>query len=383
MGIPFKTSKPFTLGAELELQLLNPSRLRLTSSSVQILENLGFPKNTKAEMYQCMLEMTSGICAHATEVGQQLAVEVNRTLIAARELDVVLAAAGLHPTDTHQNAKLFPEARYARLVAQQRWVANRLLIFGFHIHIGMRDAEHAVRMINGISWYLPLLLALSSSSPFFRGEDTKLASCRTTFFEAIPTGGHGCQFTSWPQFEQLFAALKKAGTVFSPRDIWWDVRPSPELGTIEVRICDAPSTLSEAVALIALCHLICERIDRMMQNRAPAPAPFWLLRENKWRAARDGVAAEFISDESGSVVTAKDWLWQLIDEMADRVRAHGYTAHMNLLKTIVVLGSSSDRQRQAFIASGGDFRAVGRHLVEEFVSDRPNWARADHGGKSA
>lgn len=383
MGIPFKKSKPFTLGAELELQLLDSSRLCLKSSSIQILERLASPKNTKAEMYQCMLEITSGICNHATEVGEQLAREVSQTLIAARELDVVLASAGLHPTDTHQDAKLYPDPRYARLVAQQRWVANRLLIFGFHIHIGMRDAEHAVRIINGISWYLPLLLALSSSSPFFRGEDTRLASCRTTFFEAIPTGGHGCQFTSWPQFELLFAALKQAGTVFSPRDIWWDVRPSPELGTIEIRICDAPSTLSEGVALIALCHLICERVDRMMRDRSPVPAPFWLLRENKWRAARDGVAAEFISDESGSVVTAREWLWLLVEDMADKIREHGYGAHMNLLKKIAVQGSSSDRQRKAFIAGGENFHSVGRHLAEEFVSDRPNWGCAESDGKSA
>lgn len=370
MKVPFKESRALSLGAELELQILEADSYALSSSSIAILEKLPACPNFKSELFQSMIEITSNICHNAFEVGDQLSAATAEVWSVCEKMGLTLASAGLHPCETSVGAKIFPHERYMRLLRDRRWVAGRLLMFGFHVHVGVRNGDQAVHMMNGLSSYLPLILALSASSPFFAGEDTQLASCRTTFFESLPTGGHACPLANWSEFEKMYAGMKQAGAVESPRDLWWDIRPSVDLGTIEVRICDAPATISEAVAIVALIHLLAIKFDQdfVAKRRSPV-VPIWLARENKWRAARDGVQARLIVNEEGLTIPLKEVLWRLLDELAPLIRSQGYSAPMQHLKTIALLGSSSDRQRQVFFASGENHSAVVKNLSDELSAD--------------
>lgn len=362
-----------TLGAELELQLVNRNTLDLSSSSLEVLKRVGNLNSVKAEIYQSMIEITSEVCQNAHEVGRDLRQALAKLLDVCDELDLGLVSAGTHPFAEYEEGKLFPEARYRRLLENHQWIAKRLLIFGLHVHIGMRSGEHAIRVANALLEYLPLLLSLSSSSPFCQSNDTQLASSRTTFFESLPTGGHPCTFSSWTEFKEIYEQMRLSGSIEGPKDLWWDIRPSPNLGTIEIRICDSPATIREAEALVALIHLLCQKIDgEIAMGKTFPPPPLWLLRENKWRAMRRGVGAQLIVAENGQTKSVQQVLSETLVDVSPLVDLHGYKEQMSLLEKIARQGASADRQRKRFEQTA-DFQGVLHSLMEELRTDSPSW----------
>lgn len=371
----FAPSQPLTLGVEIEVQLLDPDSLDLNPKSPQLLASLThLGDRVKAEIFQSMLELNTGVCNTAHEVRQDLGESIEETSKIASTHGLRLASSGTHPFALYNQRILYPAERYQQLIDRNQWIARRLMIFGMHVHVGMRDGEHAIQMSNAALHYLPMLLALSASSPYWHGEDTELASSRITFFEALPTGGHPCQVATWEEFTDLYAKLLKCEAIRSPKDLWWDIRPSPSYGTIEFRICDGLSNLEETVAITAFIHAMCVYIDRQLATgRRFLPPPDWILRENKWRASRWGVESKLIVNDKGDTAPLRELVSHLLSELAPICSEMKYESEFETIRKVMELGNSSERQRKIARATNGDMKAVTEFNAREFELRRPIW----------
>lgn len=362
------SSTPLTVGAEIELQLLDPVSFDLTPCSPDVLKRVGPTTKIHAELFQSMIEVNSGICRDVHELERDISASVALLRRITDQIGVKLAASGTHPFAHYQERKLYPAPRYQALIDRNQWIARRLMIFGLHVHVGMRDGEHAIQMNNALLHYLPLLLALSASSPYWRGEDTELASSRITIFEALPTGGHPCLVKDWADFEALYDKLQKTNSVRSVKDIWWDIRPSPGFGTIEVRICDGLPTLKETMGVVALIHALTHVIDQQLQTGKRFPPPSeWIMRENKWRASRYGMDADMIVDEAGHLKPMRELVLEVLAEVTQETKLN-YETFFQSIRDNLDRGFSYNRQR-----SFANTLEVTRHLNREFESNRPEW----------
>ena len=373
MPLPFAHSPELTLGVELELQLLDPQTRDLTPATGKVLELLGPDHpNVRPELYQSMLEVSTGVCRDVGQVRRELTETVELVRGACETIGVTLASSGSHPFARYSERIIYPAERYETLIDRNRWVARRLMIFGMHVHIGARDGAHAMALINGLMPYLPHVLALSASSPFWQGLDTGLASSRITIFEALPTAGHPCVFDTWPEFEAAFDAMVASHAITSMKDIWWDIRPSPDYGTVEVRVCDCPATVSETVAIVALIHSLAAWIDE--EYREPTgqlrAQPYWVVRENKWRASRWGMDAEAVVNDRGETVLLRDDSAALLADLAPHAERIGAREFLQALAQPLGYGASYERQRRVY-QRARSFKAVAHALVEEFRHGAP------------
>ena len=373
MPLPFTGSPDLTLGVELELQLLDPITRGLSPACDRVLEVVGKDHpNVRPEIFQSMLEVSTGVCRDVAQVRRELEETVATVRRAAEDVGVTLASSGSHPFARYSDRIVYPAERYPDLIDRNRWIARRLMIFGMHVHIGARDGAHAMGLINGLTPYLPHVLALSASSPFWQGQDTGLASSRITIFEALPTAGHACVFDTWQEFEYAFDAMIASRAIKSPKDIWWDIRPSPGYGTVEVRIADCPATLSETMAIVALLHSLAAWIDeelRQPTGRLRTP-PYWAVRENKWRASRWGLDADAVVDDRGQTVLLRDDLRAILTDLAPHAERIGARAELQGVARPLERGGSYERQRRIHEREGS-LVAVVDALVDEFRNDKP------------
>jgi glutamate---cysteine ligase / carboxylate-amine ligase len=371
----FGPSKALTLGVEVEVQLLNKNSLDLTPVSPIILSSI--EKNQekiKAEIFQSMLELNTGICQNAHEVRTDLGMTMDIVKDVCQRKDIRIASSGTHPFANVLDRIIYPADRYQDLIDRNQWIARRLVIFGVHIHIGMRNGEHAIQMNNALLHYLPLFLALSASSPFWSGENTQLASSRITFFEALPTGGHPCQVNSWQEYTDLYGKMIRSKAIRSAKDIWWDIRPSPHYGTIEIRICDGFATLAETVAVTALVHALCIYIDKQLgTGKKFAPPPDWIMRENKWRASRWGIDSELIVDNDGQTAHFHHLIFDLFKELEPILAEQNYLQEAEFIKQILEKGPSYKRQRTIASLNDNDLKVVTDFLAREFALGKPLW----------
>jgi len=325
----------------------------------------------RPEIFQAMIEVSTGICRDVPAVRRDLDAVLAEVRQAADSLGFRLASAGSHPFARHRERLVYPADRYQGLIDRNRWVARRLMIFGLHVHVGMRSGEHAMATINGLLPYLPHLLALSASSPFWQGSDTGLASSRTTIFEALPTAGHPCTFRDWAHFERVHDAMVASRAIRSVKDIWWDIRPHPDYGTVELRICDGLPTLGETTALVALVHALCARLDEGYQRgERPTPPAQWMLRENKWRASRWGWDADVVLDPDGRTRPLRELLACLADELEPYAGRVGATAGLAAARAMLARPPSYERQR-ALYARHGSLLPVTDALISELARDAP------------
>lgn len=374
--LKFKENESLTLGAEIEVQLINPVDGDLKSIAPAILESIeevGSYPRIKPEIFQSMIEIDTPICTDVFQMGNSLRESLAVLRLSASQHDAKLIMAGTHPFAQYSQRLLSDanDGRYFNLIDRNRWIARRLQIFGLHVHLGMRNGDHAIAMNNALCHYLPVILALSASSPFFQSEDTGLASSRITFFEAIPTGGHPYLLNSWQDFQELIGRLVRSQSITSIKDLWWDIRPNVEYGTIEIRIADCPPTIKETESIIALVHALTHFIDSEIQSgRRFAPPPEWVLRENKWRASRYGLEAELIHDSQGTTFSFPNLWAQLRKSLDPVVQSFGYQDYFKFLDQIVDRGASYYRQRQNF---NGDYKSVIDHLIRENEADQPEW----------
>ena len=289
----------------------------------------------------------------------------------ADELGYLVACAGTHPFSKWGEQRITESERYHRLVDQCQWPARRLMIFGVHVHVGIVSGEKAIAISNGLTTYLPHLLALSASSPFFNAADTGLASCRTKIFESLPTAGLPYRLLNWAEFQRLMITLVNAKAIESIREIWWDVRPHPGFGTIEVRICDGLPTLDEVVAVTALIQALVVWLGDQYDEGMYLPLHrHWIVRENKWRAARWATDAEIIIDEDGNLERLDESLAALVEAVTPVARRLGSETELQRIGPMLSAGPSYRRQRRIYEETG-DYGAVMKALVREFRENAP------------
>lgn len=368
--LPFACSPRLTLGVEVEIQLIDWRTHDLCPAAPRILEALGGEtERIKAEIFQPMLEINTGICDGVEDVRKDLAACLSTLRSVADPLGVDLAVSGTHAFGDYDERVLYPSERYRYVLQQRQWFAQRLLIFGLHVHVGMRDGDHAIAMMNGIAPYLPLLLALSSSSPFWTGSDTGLASARTAVFESVPNAGAPHFFRDWAHFSRYVGRMERSKSIRSLKDLWWDVRPNPSYGTLEVRICDGLPTLMETLAIVGLIQSLFAWLDERYRAGEKFEPPSWpLYRENKWRVVRWGPDTELAWTEDGDTLHARELLERRLRDVEGLAGTLGAAPFLAPLAAMSSGRTSTDRQRQAFRATRA-LAGVTDVLVQELKSD--------------
>ncbi|MFV1980309.1 MAG: glutamate--cysteine ligase [Rhodothermia bacterium] len=367
--IPFNGSPDPTLGVELEIQIVDPETMNLTSRSVQILEKLDEDSPIKQELTQSTVEVITGVCETVAKTRADLTRSFETLYEIGDELGHTYAAAGTHPFAKWREQDIYPNDRYQDLVRRIQWPARRLMIYGLHVHVGVESGEKAIAIMNALTRYIPHLLVLSASSPYLDREDTGLASTRTKIFETMPTAGLPFRLANYSEFQTFMNSLLRADAIESIREIWWDIRPHPGFGTVEVRICDCPSTLTETAALTALVQCMVVWLDQCYdRGLMPELLRPWIVRENKWRAARYGLEASMIVDNAGTQNQITDDIRTLVSQLAPISARLDCSHELEDILGILDGGASYQRQRRLF-GETGNFERVVEDLSRSLRSD--------------
>ena len=357
----------FTIGVEEEFQIIDPKTCELRSHVMQLVNEVSpsIQDQVKHEMHQSIVETGTKICENVGE----LRIEMHRTrgeLIAAAErAGLQVAAAGTHPFSSWIDQVISPGERYENIVEELQQLARSLLIFGMHIHVAMPDKQTTIDMMNMVRYFLPHLLSLSTSSPFWMGRNTGLKSFRTTVFRRFPRTGVPELFQSWSEYENFVNLLVHLNCIDNPKKIWWDVRPHPVFGTLEFRMCDVTTKVEEACAIAALTQAIVVKLHRLYtSNQSWRIYRRALIEENKWRAARYGIEGKLVDFGKELEVPTKILIPEMLELVDDVVDDLGSRSAVNYVHTILNEGTSAERQLRVFEQTG-DLRAVVQHVVAE------------------
>ncbi|MEV2274235.1 glutamate--cysteine ligase [Nocardiopsis sp. NPDC049922] len=371
MGIAFKSSERATLGVEWELQLVDRRTRHLRQEAQELLSELpdlsagADVPPLRHELMQSQVEVVTGICETVEDAKRDLTRNIQRMRDVLEPRGTTLTCSGTHPIDDWRDQSLSPGERYGELVEQMQWLARRILTCGVHVHVGVRSKEKAIPMVNALAKFLPHFLALSASSPFWSGHDTGLASARSVVFGALPTSGPPPNLSGWTAFEEYLETLLRAGTIASIKEVWWDIRPHPDFGTIEIRMFDGIPTLREVGMAAALCQSLVELFDHQLDRGYGLPnPPSWLVSDNKWRATRYGLDARVITDGHGTTVPIRDDLYELVRELRPVAARLGCAEDLDLVSETLDKGASYERQR-AVVAEGGSLDDVVDMLAAE------------------
>ncbi len=309
-AFPFHASVPGSLGVEMEWITVDTHSGAQIPAAPPLLSRVGKTPRIKAELFTSTIEINTEIHAQTTGCIAELASLHNRVsrLLAAQQAS--LLASGTHPFSSWRDQAVSNDVRYHRLLERLRWMARRFNIFGIHVHVGMPDGDACITALNHLLPVMPVFLAISANSPFWIEHDTGLASARIKIFEGLSQGGMPFYFESWRDFEHCASRLMATGSIDSVRDIWWEMRPHPDFGTLEVRIGDMPATRADALTYVAYV-----RAEAMAAIHAPAKARVHpsLIRENRWRACRYGMHATIIDPETEALIPVLDWIEKRLD----------------------------------------------------------------------
>ena len=365
----FGAGEPYTLGVEEEYMLLDPETFDLVQHVETVLEEVRgseFEAHINAELMQSVVEITTPVCRTAPDVEQEL-----RSLRAyvgdvAREKRLRVGSAGTHPFSLFERQRITARDRYRHLIDQMQYVARRELIFGLHVHVGVDGPEKAVQVVNGLLLHLPQLLALSASSPFWRGEPTGLASSRQMIFAAFPRSGPPPRFRDYADYAAVVNQLEKTGCIADYTHIWWDIRLHPRLGTVEIRICDAVTRIEDAVAIAAFCQaLVKHYAERFERGDEIATYHRILTTENKWLAARYGLEAPVMDLATGrrNRVPLAQLIRRALRELEPHAGELGSERELEGIRAILSRGNGADRQLRTFNANR-DIVEVVREIAE-------------------
>nr|WP_308124206.1 glutamate--cysteine ligase [Mycolicibacterium xanthum] len=366
--IDFAASAGPSLGVEWEFALVDADTRDLSNEAASVLAELGQNPRVHKELLRNTVEIVTGICANAGEAIDDLRSTLRpvRDIVHGRGME--LFCAGTHPFAKWSAQKLTDAPRYAELIKRTQWWGRQMLIWGVHVHVGVTSAHKVMPIITSMLNYYPHLLALSASSPYWDGEDTGYASNRAMMFQQLPTAGLPFQFQEWREFEDFVADQKKTGIIDHMNEIRWDIRPSPHLGTVEVRIFDGVSNLAELSALVALTHCMIVDLDRRLDAGESLPVmPPWHVQENKWRAARYGLDAIIILDADSNERLVTEDVEDLLDRLTPVAESLGCVDELAGVADICRDGASYQRQRRVAEEHDGDLRAVVDSLIGELV----------------
>jgi len=357
-----------TLGIEEEYQIIDPRTRELTSYITEILESdhVVLREQMKPELHQSVVEMASTVCETVKDAREE--VVKMRRLVSHKvaESGFSIAAAGTHPFSNWVEQEITPLERYIGLREDLQEVAARNLIFGMHVHVGIEDPEFLIDTMNVSRYFLPHVLALSASSPFWEGRNTGLHSYRTINWTNFPRTGIPLTFASWAEYEYLVRTLVRANTIPDSSKIWWDVRPNHSYPTLEFRICDMCTRVDEVVCIAAIFQALVAKLWKLRRdNLTFRQYPMSLIAENKWRAARYGTTGTLIDFGKQSEAPAGQLIGELIEWFLDDVLDElGSRAEVEYALEIVENGSSSERQLTVFEETG-ELNAVVDHVIAE------------------
>ena len=361
-----------TLGVEEEFQIVDAAgELRAHIDTLLEAARPLMGETVKAEFLQSAVEIGTKICADTAEARQEV-YRMRGTLASLlAQNDLRLASAGTHPFSHWRDQRITEGERYKMLEEEMQAVIRELLIFGLHVHVGIPDDDLRIEIMNEARYFLPHLLALSTSSPFWLGQDSGLKSYRSVVWSRFPRTGIPPEFGSYDEFENYFELLLKTNSIEDGKKIWWDLRPHHLYPTLEFRICDAATKVDETMCIVAIVQAVCAKLLKLRRNnmgfRKYSPS---LIAENKWRAMRHGVDGRLIDFGKQVEVPMRDLSLELLEFVDDVVDELGSREDVEYAQTIVAEGTSADRQLRAF-REAGDLKAVVDHVASETVAAPP------------
>ena len=363
----------YTLGIEEEFQIVDPQTRELKSHVSEILADgkMLLGEQVKPEMMQAQVEVGTGICRNIEEARADIS--RLRAIVShlARQKNLAIIAASTHPISKWTDQEIYDDPHYAILIEELQMVARSLLIFGLHVHVGIEDRERQIHIMNAARYFLPHVLALSTSSPFWLGNNTGLKSYRSEVFKKFPRTDIPDHFGSYQAFENYIKLLTDTNSISSPRKIWWDVRPHSVFPTLEFRVCDIPTRVDDTVAIAALFQAIVCKLDGLIErNLGFRLYRRMLIQENKWRAVRYGLDGNMIDFGKQKEVPTRDLIRELLDFVDDVLDQLGSRKEVEHVHTILERGTSADEQLRVFHETN-DLKPVVDRLIELTVENVP------------
>lgn len=376
----FCSSNPATIGVEMELQLLDTKSLDLVDRILPLLKLVPAETHIQPEFIQNTVEVASDVCTGLAELQLCLTEKIKILQEKCAELDVVICGAGTHPF-SRSLATITPAPRYRRIEKTEGHISHTQITFATHVHIGMASGEEAVFVMRELKPYLPLLLALSASSPFWRGYDTAFASYRHRILAASRSYGIPPTFKDWEAFCRFLINAERANTFGTVHDIHWDIRPRPHLGSLEVRVMDAQPTVSDAVALGGFVRALIEFLRRIPKRdrpeHLPQALPWWFEKENHYQASRAGLDARFVNDPEGGTTSLRstfNWVASAIQGIAEEL---GQQSYFVMLCEDVENRLCYSKQRSVYERTGSMIKVV-ESLVDELNRDVCSTSQRSH-----
>jgi glutamate---cysteine ligase / carboxylate-amine ligase len=360
------TGPSYTLGIEEELMIVDSETLELQNSIEAMLDALPQAEaQIKPELMESVLEVATTPCRNTREAGTQLRDLRRLTHRTAGELGLAIGSAGTHPFAMWEDQRIVARPRYRDLVAALRFVARQELIFGVHVHVGVDDPDKAIHVANGMRVHMPLLLALSANSPFWRADATGLLSTRTPIFRAFPRVGIPPTYKSFEEYSSRVGFMVDSGAIEDYTYLWYDVRPHPNFGTVEIRVMDAQTRLEHTLALAALVQAmvkeLCEHFD---SGEELSSYPYEMLDENKWLAARHGLDGELVDLPSKDRVATKELARRVIERVRGHSQELGSEGELAAIDDLLQRGNGAARQIVVYEANH-DLREVVREIVDK------------------
>lgn len=363
----------FTLGIEEEFQIVDPETRELRSHVVEFLEEgrMLLGEQIKPEMIQSQIEVGTGVCNNIQEARADITRLRSIISSLAQKNGLKIVAASTHPISRWQDQKIFDDVRYELLIEELQTVARSLLIFGLHVHVGIADRERQIHIMNASRYFLPHVLALTTSSPFWMGHNTGLKSYRSEIFKKFPRTDIPDHFDSFGAFQRYVDLLVKTGCINDGKKIWWDCRPHPYFPTLEFRICDIPTRVDDTVAIAALFQAIVAKLTKLLEkNLGFRLYRRMLIQENKWRAVRYGLDGKMIDFGKQKEVPTRDLVRELLDFVDDVLDDLGSRKEVEHIHTILERGTSADEQLRVYNETK-DLKSVVDRLMELTVENVP------------
>ena len=362
--IKFNSSPKPTIGVEIELQLVDEKNLNLKNTASKVLADVDkiFLDNVKCELIESMIEINTNICSTIEDVEKDIVKILSHLEEILKNYKTNINCSSLHPFAIGKNQIITDNPRYKRIMKDLQIVGKRFITQGLHVHIGISSAEKAIRVNNALRIYLPLLLALSTSSPFYEGEDTGLYSYRTKLFEALPLAGMPDYLNDWNHFVHLTEQLQNGGIINSVKDLWWDVRPHPGFGTVEIRVCDIPINLKAILSLVALIQAL---VVTLSKKDFFSNTHIQILQSNKWQAVRYGLEGIFVDPATIQKITMRKAIENLYTLVEPAFNSLGSAKYIKTIEEILNHGTGSTKQRKLY-SSSSDFKHMMKSLRQLF-----------------
>jgi carboxylate-amine ligase len=372
--LEFKSNRRPTIGIEVELGLVDVESMDLSSSFAQLVERLPEQGRDrfKPEIIQSVLEINTDVCESVKDADRELRGRLAVVESAADPLGLALWWGGLHPFALCRRQQVTPDERYLGLVEQLQVLARRMVTFGLHVHVGVDSGDKAVMVCDRILRHLPTLLALSSSSPFWEGEATGLQSYRSKVMELLPTAGLPPQMRNWSEYAWLVNHLVDTGFIGTIRELWWDVRPHHNFGTVEVRMCDMPGNLDDTLALAGLIHALVKTLsDEIDHGAYQHDSHPMIVGQNKWRAARFGTKASLVDPNTFEVKSARELVDELVTRLGPAADELGCASYLEHCREMAAGPTWADRQLSIYDETGSLEEVVRRLIVQSRVTATP------------